>query len=938
MMNAGNLFTGNTHRRGLGVQIAAAAALVPLYLALRFAANELQVVPDESPWDPAAGLCLAWIVMFGPWQAVAILCATLISDRLHLPRSLSGSLITLGMFKHAAFVACTYLAAERVLSSRWIQFSGSLRTQRSLSMFVLAALATPVPLALYGALMHAGRGAVEPERFAAAAFHYWVVETIGTLSIGALCLTIRDRMNERRRAGTGVRQPRIDMAETVAQILALALAVGCTFFLPGPSTMHTHYLVIPALVWIVMRRGVFGGVLGLVAFNAAAMVGASIKEYQGVPMIDLQTFLLVLSSSTLLLAGIAQETRQAQERLVSSADRYRVMFESNPHPMWAYDRSSLAMLDVNDAAVLQYGYTRPEFLAMRASDLLASDERPLPSTPGPLPTINHSGIWHHRRKDGSVLEVDIVSGHMKSLGPHARLVLARDVTETRRVERARQQAESALREALQRLVSLVDHSPIAVIEWDHPQFRVVRWSGEAERIFGWTASEVMGKHPGAWKFVHDADREYVGTVLNDLIAGTPRRPILNRNYTADGRVLWCEWHNSLITGESGQILSILSLVSDVTDRERARAQVAEWKNRYEAAARASGQLVYELVYDTGEIVWGADTTEMFGCNPGRLSRIDQWVERVHPDDRPDYDKAKARLIADRRAFHHVYRFRRDDGLYVHVRDTAQFFLDASGHSTRMVGFVSDVSEQVQAREDLALRAGELARSNAELERFAYVASHDLQEPLRMVISFTQLLADRYKGRLDADADEFIGFAVDGATRMRRLIDDLLTYSRVSTGPRNYELIDANAAAERALFNLGIAVKESQAQIEIKPLPTLLADETRLTLLFQNLIGNAVKFRRGGEAPVVRVWAEPLRDSTRFVIEDNGIGIEDRHRERIFQIFQRLNPRNQYQGNGIGLSICKKIVEDMGGTIDVESVPQRGSRFYFTVPCSQKTSS
>ncbi|MCX5690122.1 MAG: ATP-binding protein, partial [Planctomycetota bacterium] len=277
-------------------------------------------------------------------------------------------------------------------------------------------------------------------------------------------------------------------------------------------------------------------------------------------------------------------------------------------------------------------------------------------------------------------------------------------------------------------------------------------------------------------------------------------------------------------------------------------------------------------------------------------------------------------------------------VYVHVRDTAQFFLDASGSSTRMVGFVSDVSEQVQAREDLARRAGELARSNAELERFAYVASHDLQEPLRMVISFTQLLADRYKGRLDADADEFIGFAVDGATRMRRLIDDLLTYSRVSTGPRRYELIDANTAAERALFNLGIAVKESDAQIEIKPLPTVLADETRLTLLFQNLIGNAVKFRRSGEQPVVRVWAEQSRDAVRFVVEDNGIGIEERHRERIFQIFQRLNPRNQYQGNGIGLSICKKIVEDMGGTIEVESVLQQGSRFCITVPDPHRTSS
>ncbi|MCX5691184.1 MAG: PAS domain S-box protein, partial [Planctomycetota bacterium] len=382
-------------------------------------------------------------------------------------------------------------------------------------------------------------------------------------------MTLRDRLGARRRPAAANRQPRPGVAETLAQILAMGVAVSGSFLLRDSAPMHTHYLVIPPLVWIVMRRGVFGGVLGLVAFNAVAMVYASIKQYQGPLMIDLQTFLLVLSSSTLLLAGIAQETRHVQDRLVSSAERYRVMFESNPHPMWAYDRSTLAMLDVNEAAVHQYGYSREEFLAMRASDLLASDERPLPSTPGPLPTINHSGIWHHRRKDGSVIEVDIVSGHMKSMGPHARLVLARDVTETRRVERARLRAESALREALQRLVSLVDHSPIAVIEWDHPDFRVVRWSGEAERIFGWKAGQVMGMHPGAWQFVHEADREYVGTVLSDLVDGTPRRPVLNRNYTADGRVLWCEWHNSLITGESGQILSILSLVSDVTDRERA---------------------------------------------------------------------------------------------------------------------------------------------------------------------------------------------------------------------------------------------------------------------------------------------------------------------------------------------------------------------------------
>ncbi len=230
---------------------------------------------------------------------------------------------------------------------------------------------------------------------------------------------------------------------------------------------------------------------------------------------------------------------------------------------------------------------------------------------------------------------------------------------------------------------------------------------------------------------------------------------------------------------------------------------------------------------------------------------------------------------------------------------------------------------------------ELARSNRDLEQFAYVASHDLQEPLRMVATYTQLLADRYQGKLDADADKYIHYAVDGALRMQKLVQDLLAFSRVGRQGMAPESFDCNAVLQASLLNLEAAIQESGAVVEPTQLPQVIADRSLILQVFQNLIGNAIKFR-GPQPPAIRVSAEAKGKEWVFSVADNGIGVAAEQAENVFVIFRRLHTRQEYPGNGIGLSICKKIIEQHGGRIWVESEPGHGSTFRFTLPVKTTT--
>ncbi|MEM9275165.1 MAG: ATP-binding protein [Cyanobacteria bacterium P01_F01_bin.143] len=225
---------------------------------------------------------------------------------------------------------------------------------------------------------------------------------------------------------------------------------------------------------------------------------------------------------------------------------------------------------------------------------------------------------------------------------------------------------------------------------------------------------------------------------------------------------------------------------------------------------------------------------------------------------------------------------------------------------------------------------ELTRSNKELEQFAYIVSHDLREPLRMVTSFTQLLGQKYSGKLDADADQIIGFAVDGATRMEELINDLLAYSRVGNSKQRLELVNTEEILDRALSNLQLAIQETNTQISREHLPPIVGNPTLLIQLWQNLIANAIKYR-GEASPRIEIGVTPELEQYLFWVKDNGIGIDPKHRDRIFQIFQRLHTRQEYPGTGTGLAICQKIMERHGGKIWVESELSQGATFYFTFP-------
>jgi len=247
--------------------------------------------------------------------------------------------------------------------------------------------------------------------------------------------------------------------------------------------------------------------------------------------------------------------------------------------------------------------------------------------------------------------------------------------------------------------------------------------------------------------------------------------------------------------------------------------------------------------------------------------------------------------------------------------------------------IRDITERKKAEEKLKQTMSELKRSNAELEQFAYIASHDLQEPLRMVASYVQLLGRKYKGKLDADADEFISYAIGGVTRMKDLTNALLEYSRVDSKKKAFKQTNCEDVLNQVLSNLKMAVEESDALVTHEPLPTVYSDASQFNQLFQNLIGNAIKFR-GNEPPRINIVAKRKANEWLFSVSDNGIGIDPQYYDRIFEIFQRLHAREKYQGTGIGLTICKKIVARHGGRIWAESEHGKGSTFYFTIPIKE----
>lgn len=361
---------------------------------------------------------------------------------------------------------------------------------------------------------------------------------------------------------------------------------------------------------------------------------------------------------------------------------------------------------------------------------------------------------------------------------------------------------------------------------------------------------------------------------------------------------------------------------------------------YEMVALATNDAIWDWQVETNEVVrTGKGLKALFGYDTETAAaEPDFWRNRIHPEDIGRVYENQVKVMNDPSEMYWVdeYRFLKSDGKYAYVFDKGYIIRDENGKAVRLIGATRDVTDRkeneallLDLNNRLKHRADELAASNVELERFAYIASHDMQEPLRMITSFLQLFKKKYEDQIDETAEQYIHFAVDGAERMKKLIMDLLEYSRVGSNKDDLEEIDTNILLKEVVNVFVTRIDELQATMVVNPLPVIKANKVQLFQLFQNLIGNALKYH-SGEAALVEVSGWEEENDFVFSVRDNGIGIKPVFFEKIFVLFQRLHHKTEYSGTGIGLAICKKIVDRHGGKIWVTSEPGKGSCFYFSI--------
>jgi PAS domain S-box-containing protein len=381
---------------------------------------------------------------------------------------------------------------------------------------------------------------------------------------------------------------------------------------------------------------------------------------------------------------------------------------------------------------------------------------------------------------------------------------------------------------------------------------------------------------------------------------------------------------------AGKVTRLAVFAQDITMRKQTEDALKEKEERYRLLFNSGNDAI--MVHHP--IVEGMPDNflevndiacQRFGYSREELLRLSP-ADIDDPEDPLDMTAIREKIRRDKHAIFEKVHVTRD-GRKMPVEINAKLF-DLHGEPT-ILSVLRDITQRKETEEKVKKLMSELERSNRELEQFAYVASHDLQEPLRKIASFAELLANRYKGQLDKKADTFIEYIVDGASRMRILINDILTYSHVMTRGKEFAETDCGAVISRVLGDLDPAIKKSNAAITCDALPTVMADAVQMEQLFQNLIGNAIKYHGEGP-PRVHISAKKEKQEWVFSVRDNGIGIGPEHAERIFVIFQRLHTRAEYSGTGIGLAVCKKVVERLGGRIWVESVPGKGATFYFTI--------
>ena len=610
--------------------------------------------------------------------------------------------------------------------------------------------------------------------------------------------------------------------------------------------------------------------------------------------------------------------------------RYRSLLEASPDAMVVVSPNGEIVL-LNAQAEKQFAYRRDELLGKDvksiipegfAERLIADGTRTAAEA---LAQQIGTGIeLNGRRKDGSQFPIEIMLSPLESAEGTLVTAAIRDVTEHKNAEKHLAQMEARYR-------GLLEAAPDAMVVVNQ-NGEIVLLNVQAEKQFGYRRDELLGRKVKsiipegfAERLIADGTRTAAEALAQQIGTG-----IELSGRRKDGSEFPIEIMLSPLESAEGTLVT--AAIRDITERKRIEDALRDSEERFRLMASGIKDYANVMLDPEGFIVsWNEGGERLKGYRAEEI--VGQHFSRFYSaeDIRKGLPAMELKQAKETGRFEgEGWRVRKDGSRFLaNIVITA--FRDEKGQLRGFGKITRDITERRRAEEHLTKTMEDLKRSNEELGQFAYVASHDLQEPLRMVASYTQLLAQRYKGRLDSDADEFIAFAVDGCNRMQGLIQDLLSYSRAGANAEPLREISCEGAFEKTLRNLRPTIQDSGAMVTHDSLPTIMTDETQLIQVLQNLIANAIKYH-GAEPPLIHVSA--TRNSGNewvFSVRDNGMGMEPQYFERIFILFQRLHGQKEFAGTGIGLAMCKKIVDRLGGRIWVESQPTKGSTFYFALP-------
>lgn len=625
--------------------------------------------------------------------------------------------------------------------------------------------------------------------------------------------------------------------------------------------------------------------------------------------------------------------KESEKEILKNEGFFRSAFEEGAIPMTITSTEGL-FIRVNNAFCQLAGYTKQELEGMSFHHLTHPDDLE-PSEKGRSEIMKgekYSFRMEKRyiRKSGHPVWVNISSTPVRDENGNIDFF----VTHIQDINK-RKNAENRLRESKERFRQLANSIP--QMAWIARPDGYIFWFNK--RWYEYTGKEPDEVVGWGWQKVHDikAFPQLIGQ-WKDYIQGGKPFELVTSILGNDGNFREFLTRGIPIQNNDGEVEQWFGTHTDISELKKIEKQLKESKEKLNIALENGEIGTWELNLKTNEMTWDERMEKMIGLSPGTFEgTFSAFESYVHEEDLPHLRKAIKETLESGLPFETIYRSKSRNGQSNFISAKALLNRDDQGKPLSLAGVAFDVTAMKEGAEKALIKLNEdLLRSNTDLQQFAYVASHDLQEPLRMVSSFTQLLQHKFHDKLGEEGNEFINFAVEGSKRMYELINGLLAYSRIQTRGKEFERVDMNEVLRKVKQNLSIAIEETGAFIRHDKLPVIFADENQMLQLTQNLIENSIKFRKG-TPPQIRISHEQKEEDHLFSFSDKGIGIESQYFERIFRIFQRLHRVDEYEGTGIGLAICKRIVERHGGKIWVESAPGKGATFFFTIPIAASSS-